>query len=406
MAGAVPVLYRFDRWDERIGMLRVTGELVHTEKLNGEDTLEFSTDEVPDKGDRLLWLDGSTWREHVVVRTEEPMAGICNVYCESSLCEMLDDFIEEAQLVSRTARQALTAILAPTRWGIDYCASLGTAGALIYHQNALWALRRVADVWGGEVTPIIAVADGRVSSRSIRLDEERGDWRGLRFTYGKNMAGCSRTVLEQDVYTALYGFGAGLPFTDEEGNYKAGYRRKLTFGDINDGKNYVADEAAKLVWGRWNAARTKRVHSFGQVTFSDVTEPERLLALTRKALQEAKQPKVSYEIDVAQLDGDDAELGDTVAVIDTSRDPEWRLTARIVKRVRTFGETVACRVTVGTVQKADYEQVSALVADVATLQNDVVGIDGNLTSAASTEKVTETVTEAIDDLDELGDLDF
>lgn len=60
MAGAVPVLYRFDRWDERIGMLRVTGELVHTEELNGEDTLEFSTDEVPDKGDRLLWLDGST----------------------------------------------------------------------------------------------------------------------------------------------------------------------------------------------------------------------------------------------------------------------------------------------------------------------------------------------------------
>lgn len=105
-------------------------------------------------------------------------------------------------------------------------------------------------------------------------------------------------------------------------------------------------------------------------------------------------------------DGENAELGDTVAVIDTSRDPEWRLTARIVKRVRTFGETVTCRMTVGTVQKADYEQVSALVADVATLQNDVVGIDGNLTSAASTEKVTEIVTEAIDDLDELGELDF
>ena len=148
------------------------------------------------------------------------------------------------------------------------------------------------------------------------------------------------------------------------------------------------------------------MHSFGQVTFSEVTEPERLLALTRRALADAVQPKVSYEVDVAALDGDDADLGDTVAVIDTSRDPEWRLTARIVRRVRTFGETVVARVTVGTVQKADYEQVSALAADVATLQNDVVGIDGNLTSAASTERVTETVTEAIDDLDELADLDF
>ena len=216
----------------------------------------------------------------------------------------------------------------------------------------------------------------------------------------------TRTVLEQDVYTALYGFGAGLPFTDEEGNYKAGYRRKLTFGDVNGGVNYVADETAKLVWGRWNADRTARVHSFGQVTFSDVTEPARLLALTRKALAEAKQPKVSYEIDVAALSGDDADLGDTVAVIDTSRDPEWRLTARIVRRVRTFGETVVARVTVGTAQRADYEQVSALVADVATLQNDVVGIDGNLSTAASVTVVESTVTTAIDDLDELGDLDF
>lgn len=406
MAEAVPALYWFDRWDERIGLLRVVGELVHTEELNGEDTLEFRSYEVPTKGDRLLWLDGSTWREHVVVRTDEPLAGLCSVYAESSLCELLDDFIEEAQLVSRTAAQALAVVLAPTRWSVAHCADLGTAGALIYHQNALWALRRVSDVWDGEVTPVIRVSGGRVASRSIRLDSQRGEWRGLRFTYGKNMAGCTRTVLEQDVYTALYGFGAGLPFTDEDGNYKVGYRRKLTFGDVNGGLNYVADEAAREVWGRWNANRTAKVHSFGQVTFSDVTEPERLLALTRRALAEATQPKVSYEVDVAALSGDDAGLGDTVAVVDTSRSPEWRLTARIVRRVRTFGEGVVARVTIGTVEPVDYAQVSALAADVAALQDDVAGIDGNLSTAASVTVVESAVTTAIDDLDELSDLDF
>ena len=83
----------------------------------------------------------------------------------------------------------------------------------------------------------------------------------------------------------------------------------------------MADESAKQVWGRWNADRTAKVHSFGQVTFSEVTEPERQLALTRRALADAVQPKVSYEVDVAALDGDDADLGDTVAVIDTSREP-------------------------------------------------------------------------------------
>ena len=406
MAGCVPVLYRFSRWDERIGILRVAGELVHTEELNGEDTIEFQSFEVPDKGDRLLWLDGSTWREHVVVRTDEPISGLCSVYAESSLCEMLDDYVEEVQLSYRTAAQALAAVLGVTRWSIAYCADLGVAGALIYHQNALWALRRVAEVWGGEITPVITVSGGRVTSRAIRMDAQRGSWRGLRFSYGKNMAGCTRTVLEQDVYTALYGYGAGLPFTDADGNYVAGYRRKLTFGEINGGVNYVEDLAAREVWGRWNADRTAKCHSFGAVCFNDVTDPARLLTLTRRALAEAVQPKVSYEIDVAALDGADCELGDTVAVVDTSREPEWRLRARVVRRVRTFGDSVLARVTIGTVQPVDYASVSTLVADVAALQDDIVGIDGNLSTAASVTVVENTVTEAIDDLDELDELAF
>jgi hypothetical protein len=95
-----------------------------------------------------------------------------------------------------------------------------------------------------------------------------------------------------------------------------------------------------------------------------------------------------------------------VAVIDSSRTPEWRLKARVVKRVRTFGDSVICRVTIGTVQQVDYAVTSALAADVAALQNDVAGIDGNLSTAASVAVVEDTVAGAIDDLDELGELDF
>ena len=406
MAGVVPVLFWFDRWDERIGILPVVGKLTHTEEINGEDTIEFVSSEVPAKGDRLLWRDGEIWREHVVVRTDEPLAGLCEVYAESSLCEMLDDFIVEAQLAGRTATQALTAVLSPTRWTIEHCDDLGHTGTLIYHRNALWALRKVATVWGGEITPVIRVAGGRVSSRSVRLDDQRGSWRGLRFTYSKNMAGCKRTVLDQEVYTALYGFGAGLPFTDEDGNYVAGYRRKLTFGSINDGKDYVEDNRALLQWGRWNADRTERVHSFGQVTFSDCTEPYTLRNLTRRVLEKVTKPQVSYEVDVAALGVDEADLGDTVAVIDTSRDPEWRFTERVVKRVRIFGDTVVCRVTIGVVEQSDYSSWSVVAADVETLKDDIVGIDGDLSTAASTDVVDDKIDEAIEDLVYLDDLYF
>ena len=75
-------------------------------------------------------------------------------------------------------------------------------------------------------------------------------------------------------------------------------------------------------------------------------------------------------------------------------------------RVRTIGDAVICRVTIGTVQQVDYAVTSSLAADVAALQDDVAGIDGNLSVATSVQVVESTVTEAIDDLDELADLDF
>lgn len=175
---------------------------------------------------------------------------------------------------------------------------------------------------------------------------------------------------------------------------------------MNGGVNWVGDENAPLVWGRWNVDRTVKVHSFGQVTFSECDDPAKLLALTRKALVDAVQPKVSYEIDVAALNGGECGLLDEVAVIDSSRTPEWRLKARVVKRARTFGDAVINRVTIDTVQQVDYAVTSSLAADVAALQNDVAGIDGNLSVATSVQVVESTVTEAIDDLDELAELDF
>jgi phage minor structural protein len=248
MAGAIPTLFWYTRFDERIGTLTPVGAIVHTEELGGEDTLEFESWDVPDKGDRLVWhddLDGC-WREFIVVRTDEPLEGMCRVYAESSLSELLDDFVEDTVLSNATATRALTATLANSRWGVGTCADLGAKGCWLYHMNALAALRRVCEVWGGEASCVITVADGRVAMRTLSIVEQVGAWRGARFTFGKNLAKCTRTVLEDEVYTALYGFGAGLPNVDENGNWTGGYRRKLTFGSVNGGVNWVGDEDARI----------------------------------------------------------------------------------------------------------------------------------------------------------------
>lgn len=234
-------------------------------------------------------------------------------------------------------------------------------------------LRRIESVWGGELECSYEVSDGRISKRTVSLLERRGGWHGARFSYAHNLVDCTRTVLEDEVFTALYGWGKGLPIEDDEGNATGGYTRRLNFGDVNNGVKWVGDDSARTQWGRWDAARGERVHSFGDVVLPECEDAEELLALTKAALAEACQPKVSYECDVAMLDGGvPMGLGDDVAVIDTSRVPEWRLTARCVRRVRTFGQgRPRCHVTLGTVERATWETSAEIVQRVTAVEETV-----------------------------------
>lgn len=369
----VPTLYLFDRFDERLGILPAVGGITHVEEVGGEDTIEFDCLAAPEKGERLLWRDpqDGCWREHVVVRTDEPLGAPARVYAESSLCELLGDFVEEAQLVAKTASEALAAVLAHTRWTVgDVGVGATERGCLIYHANALAALRRVEEVWGGEAEAAIAVSGGRVSSRTVDLPARRGTWRGARFSFGKTLAACTRTVLEDEVFTALYGYGKGLPVYDEQGVATGGFTRRLTFGSVNGGANWVGDEDARLVWGRWDAAREAKVHRFGHVVFPDCEDASELKALTLAALAAACVPRVSYEVDVAAVDGGaGVRLGDDVAVIDSSRTPEWHLRARCVRRVRELGEGApSVRLTLGTVERTTWAASADVAARVTAVE--------------------------------------
>lgn len=44
------------------------------------------------------------------------------------------------------------------------------------------------------------------------------------------------------MFTALYGYGKGLPIYDEAGTLTGSYTRRLTFGSVNNGVNWVGDE--------------------------------------------------------------------------------------------------------------------------------------------------------------------
>lgn len=382
MGGTTPTLFWFDRADGRIGILHPAGAVVHREELGGEDVLSFSCLETPEKYDRILWRDpgDGRWREHVVVRTDEVLGAACEVYAESSLCDLLGSYVEEERVSDLGLYGALGVVFEGTRWQASVLGWFDTHDCYLYHVNRLAALRRVCEVWGCEVEPAIAVSGGQVSSRTVRAVAALGSWRGARLEYGRNMTGCTRTVAEDEVFTALYGYGAGLPVVDETGAFTGGYRRKLTFGEVNGGVDWVGDDSARLLWGLPDGSGG-RAHRFGEVTFADVEDPEVLFARTQAALAEMCAPRVSYEVDAAALFGSiDVGLGDEVAVVDSSRDPAWRLRARVVRRVRLFGDAVEVRYSIGAVPRTAFAERSSVEARVAAVE-DAAGAAGDTVAA-------------------------
>lgn len=192
--------------------------------------------------------------------------------------------------------------------------------------------------------------------------------------------GLHAPVAEDEVFTAPYGYGAGLPVVDERGAFTGGYRRKLTFGEVNGGVDWVGDDSARLLWGLPDGSGG-RAHRFGEVTFAGGEDPEVLLARTQAALAETCASRVSYEVDAAALSGSvPVGLGDEVAVVDSSRDPTWRLRARVVRRVRLFGNAIEARYSIGSVPRTAFVERSSVEARVAAVE-DVAGAAGDTVAA-------------------------
>lgn len=325
--------------------------LTHTDELNGEDSVDIVTTFALKQGYRLVWVDRlGKVHEHVCQDPKGLHAGGDTVYTDTainSICETYGDYIEDKRPYGYGFLQALNVCLGPTRWTAGTVDQTGTVdkGLTFYHTSAREALQSILKC-GGELETEITVSGGRVTSRRVGIRSHRGAKGGhRRFTYTKDLASVSRTE-HYGAITACYGYGKGIE-TDT-----GGYGRKLTFGDINNGKNYVEDASALKLYGRPDG-RGGRAHVFGQYENPNCEDAATLLAETRAYLDSRKEPGVTYEADAVDLvqfgrDWEGVAVGDDVQIVDTAFSPALRCEGRVTKLVADeLGGTV--RVTLGNV---------------------------------------------------------
>ncbi len=372
-----PALHWFGLDDVRKGVLHAIGDVVHSEEVRGEDAIAFTCAEVPEKYDRILWWDvqESCWREHIVRETRSGFDGMCKVVADSTMSELKLDFMEACRFENVAYSDVLKWFIPYTRFAAGSCAfgGVGSATGWFTRMSAYEVMRELEEMYGVEFYVELVVDEDaqRVAERKLSFAPELGEWRGKRLTRGKNLPNGRLHVRADEVITAMYGFGSSFGAYDEDGNATGGFTRRLTFGSVNGGVNYVADERARERYGR---PRTdgSRQHNFGYAIFDATEKPERLYTQTHAALQERNSPRVSYEIEGdVDCTGEDVRLGDTVVVADVVDDAPYRCGMRVVGRIRTFGDFGQMRVRLGEITAgsrsafAAYERRCATVASFA-----------------------------------------
>lgn len=372
-------LFVYDRWGAQIGTVEPI-TCTRAEEVNGEDTLTFTTPVRFEKGDRVVFQDGGgIWHEHVVTETDEnreTVSVLNTVIAENSLCETNGDYIEDLRNQNMSASAALSKALAVTRWEQGATSSLGNNSQNFYHMSARAAINAVAETWGGEVKTEISVGAAGVSCRRVSVASRLGGNGYKRFEYKKDLVSIRRKVESDEVVTALYGYGSGLAATDESGEETGGFTRKITFGEINGGKNYVADNEALVLWGRPDGTLLPGglAHVFGEVEYDECEDPAELLALTKGELPNRTKPKVTYVATVqafseAGFRFEGFALGDDVQIIDWSFSPALELQGRILRiewNYRAPSETV---ITLGNVTPAISDQVYKQASAIQRLKN-------------------------------------
>lgn len=309
---------RFNRWGDNLGRLTVSAA-THTDALDGTDELNITCAEDLVKGDRVVWIDlQGVCHEHIVDTIDrvhdDDGAPETQAVCINSVNETWDDWLDDKR-PSGSVSVALASILADTRWEVGTCDQGGTASRIFYHESVREGLAGIIETWGGELETLIVHDGAGIVSRRVGVRAKRGNQNSAkRFTWTKDLVSVKRSAASDNPKTRVYGYGKGV---ETEGG---GYGRRLTFGDINGGKDYVEDAEATTVWGHpdGEGGILPAVASYVNEQCEDAAQ---LLQETQDYLEQVKEPKVTYTASVIDLyafgrSWEGVGVGDDVAIID------------------------------------------------------------------------------------------
>lgn len=381
----------YDRLDAQVCELSENDvfELTRHEVVNGAHELTITTTQVLEKGYRVLMEDDrGYWHEWCVSGIDEQHANgsrpFGSYYCVWSLQpDLMGTRVSAMPGVQTpvTAAQALLSVLSGTsRWTRGTVTNTNTGGASMYDTDGWSAMSTLVANWGGEVDTTIGVsALSGVVSRQVDLYAQQGESTAKRrFDFGADLVSVRRTIADDPLYCRITPRGKG------EATEGGGYGRKITIESVNDGKDYLVNDAmvdlAKLPDGNggWEYPTL-------EVENSECETPADLLAWAQSVLDSYTNPKVTYEVNVVQaakegIDLQGVSLGDSVQVVD-GKFNDLRLTGRVMEVTTDELAHTTTQLTIGNVGEGISERFSDLYSGIKTAEESVTQLAQSLSTA-------------------------
>lgn len=278
------------------------------QEMNMTADFPFVADKKIERGMRIAFREPTTDILQVfeirVVTNQEPDHYQQITAEHIALSELSDDHINSQEVTDKTAAQALTTALTGTLWSVGNNTASGTQSA-DFSRGSVWdAVNTIQQNWNVYITPRVTISSaGSITGRYLDIAPADGVWRGLRLSVRKNMLDPSVTYDDEDVYTALYGYGGSVEKAQTTGDDKT---EELTFADEvwsatsshpakPSGQTYLEWPEKTAIYGRNGRPR------YGYYQNGNIKDAALLLEKTWESLQQSCEPKISITGTVVDL---------------------------------------------------------------------------------------------------------
>lgn len=268
-------------------------------ELSVNAVFPFDPGKVIQRGQRIAFRDPATDNLEVFeirqVSTLEPDHYQQLTAEQIALSELSDEHIDRTEITDKTAAQALTAALAGTTWQVGTDTSSGTQSADFARGSVWQAVNTIKANWNVYITPRVVVsAAGVITGKYLDISPAGGVWRGVRLSVRKNLPDPTVTYNDEEVLTALYGYGgtvnnAEVTFKDEVWTATADHPAKPA------NQTYLEWPEKTALYGRNGRPR------YGYYQNANITDPAVLLEKTWEALKRTAEPKIRIAGSAADL---------------------------------------------------------------------------------------------------------